>query len=72
MILQKPNESLSDAFFRWHLEFEEDLTHNRKDAKTIQTYSHVVKRFTTIVEASRWVDFMSGLRMNLSGRKDGV
>lgn len=44
MILQKPNESLSDAFFRWHLEFEEDLTHNRKDAKTIQTYSHVVKR----------------------------
>ena len=34
--------------------------------------SHVVKRFTTIIEASRWVDFMSGLRMNLSGRKDGV
>ena len=44
MILQKENESLSDAFFRWHLEFEEDLMHNRKDSKTIQTYSHVVKR----------------------------
>lgn len=44
MILQKENESLSDAFFRWYLEFEEDLLHNRKDEKTIQSYSHVVKR----------------------------
>ena len=34
--------------------------------------NRVVARFSTAIEASRWVDFMSGLRMNLSGRKDGV
>lgn len=33
---------------------------------------HVVKRFPTQVEAERWVAFMAGDRMNLSGRKDGI
>lgn len=31
-------------FFRWYLEFEEDFEHNRKDTKTIESYSHVIKR----------------------------
>ena len=32
----------------------------------------VVKRFYTRVEAERWIEYMKGQRMNLSGRKDGV
>lgn len=29
----------------------------------------VVKRFTTELDATRWIDFMKGLRMSASGRK---
>lgn len=49
MILQKENENLSSALFRWSLDFNENLELDRKDIKTIENYMNTINKFIDYV-----------------------
>ncbi len=50
MNLHKKDESLSEAVFRWKLDYEKFIT-ERKDIKTVENYMNVINKFESFVQA---------------------
>ena len=58
-ILKKPTETLSDAFLRWSLHFNENLELDRKDEKTIESYMNTVNKLIEYVSSDKTLDKLS-------------
>lgn len=56
MKLQNKNETLSSALLRWSIDFNENLTLDRKDEKTIENYMNVVNKFIEYVNINKFID----------------
>lgn len=56
MILIKEDETLSDNLMRWSLSFNENLSLDKKDGKTIESYMNTVNKFIEYVSSHSAID----------------